>query len=102
MNEEEKDLELLRFALYENSISDEDFCISTDNADTYAEDKVCLVKDAEFCWRVYYNEKGGVYDLAVHQTFYRACKDFYCRLTRCPSPWDYREKWEETGGKSKT
>ncbi len=94
MENEERYLGMLRYALDRKSVPSSAYLICTDDPKAYAEDRICLVKDIEARWRVFYCERGGVYDLAVHQSLYRACKEFFCRLTKCPSPWDFREEWE--------
>ncbi len=89
-------LNLLRFALDKKSVDPGIFYIGTDGSKRFGDEKINLVKTLDNSWHVFLADRGNVIELAEHQSLYRACKDFYCRLISCPSPWDFRSEMEAT------
>jgi hypothetical protein len=91
-------LSLLRYSLGKKNVPEYAYYIGDEGDENHQHDKLCLLKDKQDQWIVLYAERGNISQKIVHPFIREAMIDFYWKLTRKDTPWDFREKWEtETG-----
>lgn len=96
---EENILSLLTFALEKRGINKSGFFIGEEGQEKYQNDKLCLLKSRDKKWIVLYTERGSVFQEVRHSSIRGAVQDFFWKLNRQDTPWEYRAEWEAATGK---
>lgn len=98
MSRDQKVLSLLEYALTQNGVREDAFRIGVAGDEKKVADRLCLLDQGDGTWDVVFAERGDYLDLSQHTSFRVAVRDFYWRLTRKDTPWDFIDDWElETG-----
>ena len=97
---EAKSLSLLNYALKEKGVPNGLFHIGHQGDERQLNDKLCLLKTSDGRWTVFYTERGSISQKSDHSNLNEAMVDFFWKLTRKDTPWDYREGWERDTGLS--
>jgi len=97
-NFEMKMISLLRYALNKKGVSEASYFIGNDGDEVYQDDVLCLLRSSLGEWTVLYTERGIVSQRVRHPNLHGALTDFYWKLTRKDTPWDFRLAWEKETG----
>ena len=97
---EKMTLSLLRYALGRKGVSKMAYFIGVDGDENRQNDVLCLLKSPSGVWTVLYTERGIVSQKVSHPSLRDAATDFYWKLTRKDTPWDFRSEWEASTGQS--
>lgn len=98
MGKNERTLALVQFALENQSVPPTTYHIGTSGDEKRVFDKLCLLDLEHDGWIVAFSERGQLSQQAVHTELSTAALEFYWRLVRKDTFWDFRGAWEaETG-----
>ncbi|KZK94087.1 MULTISPECIES: hypothetical protein [unclassified Pseudovibrio] len=95
---EAKILSLLRYSLTRKGVAKTQYYIGDEGEEYALNDAFCLLKSKNDVWKVLYIERGVPSQEAQHASFRNAVTDFYWRLIRKDTPWDFRTEWEKETG----
>lgn len=96
---DEKVLSLLRYALAKRGVSEHSYFIGREGEERSQTDRLCLLRAEDNHWTVLYTERGSISQSVTHSDIGEAVVDFFWKLTRKDTPWDYRAEWESETGK---
>lgn len=96
---ENKAISLLEFALNKKGVNSKYYYIGKKGEEFSQNDRICLLKENSG-WFVLYIERGVIGNISMHSNIRDAILDFFWRLNRVDTPWDYRSEWEEKTGQT--
>lgn len=98
--EQEKTLNLLRFALDRDGVDPRSFVIAQFGETLpETEDRITLLGDND-SWQVFYQERGVRRIMGTFSSLYDATRFFFTQLTDPTSFYRHRETWEAETGQS--
>ena len=96
----QKILDLLKFALDRSDVDESTFHIGVYTDRLKLNDTLCLLLDDDSIWHVLFVERGLTSNASTHEDLRDAVCDFFWRLARKDTPWDFRAEWEASSGQN--
>ena len=95
---QEKILDLLRFSLGQEGISEDEYIIGYEGDEKKLVEGYCLLASENGEWSALFVSNGEVSIRSIHENFRDAVDVFYWKVTRRETPWKYRQEWEDKTG----